>query len=490
MKEEKINKNKVLTNIFWKFAERCGAKLVGFIVSILLARLLSPEDYGTVALITVFTTIFQVFVDSGFGNALIQKKDVDELDFSTVFYTNIVFGIVLYGIVFAIAPYISNFYNDDSLIILIRVLGITILISGIKNIQQAYVSKMMMFKRFFFSTLGATIIAGIVGIIMALKGFGVWALIIQQLTNVTIGTIILWITVRWKPLLKFSFKRLKSLFSFGWKLLVATLIDTIYNDIQQLVIGKKYSSSDLAYYDKAKQFPNLIVINLNASIDSVLLPTMSYVQDDKVKMKNMTRKSIKTSIFIIAPLMMGLAFTGNNVISLLLTEKWLSAVPYLYIFCITYMLYPIHTANLNAIKAMGRSDLFLKLEVMKKIIGIVLLIVTMNISVKAMAYSLIISSIFSQIINAWPNKKLLNYGYLEQLKDILPSIFLAVIMGLIVSIFNMLNIPIILKLIIQVICGGIIYILGAILLKIDVFYFLVNEIKNMFLKRKMRKNEG
>ena len=490
MNNEQNIKNKVLSNLFWRFAERCGAKLVSFVVSIILARILLPEAYGTVALITVFITIFQVFVDSGLGNALIQKKDADNLDFSTVFYTNIVFCIVLYGIIYLISPYIAIFYNDSSLTIYIRVLSLSLLISGIKNVQQAYVSKKMMFKKFFFSTIGGTIVAGTIGIVMALNGFGVWALIAQQLTNLLIGTIILWITVKWKPQLKFSFKRLKELFSFGWKLLIASLLDTVYNDLQQLVIGKKYSSTDLAYYDKAKQFPNLIISNVNATIDSVLFPTMSNVQDNKEKVKNMTRKSIKTSIFIMAPLMMGLAFTGNNVIELLLTEKWLEAVPYLFVFCLTYMFHPIHTSNLNAIKAMGRSDLFLKLEVMKKIIGIVLLIITMNISVMAMAYSLIISSIFSQIINAWPNKKLLNYGYLEQLKDILPSILLAVIMGLIVSIFNVLNIPIILKLIIQVICGGIIYILGAILLKIDVFYFLVNEIKNMFLKRKMRKNEG
>ena len=483
-------KNNVLSNMLWKFAERSGAQIVQFVVSIILARILAPEAYGTVALITVFTTIFQVFIDNGLGNALIQKKDTDELDFSTVFYTNIVFCIILYGIIYCIAPVIAIFYRDSSLTILVRVLSVTLLISGIKNVQQAYVAKKMMFKKFFFSTLGGTIVAGIIGIIMALKGYGVWALIVQQLTNLLIGTIILWITVKWRPQLQFSFHRLKDLFSFGWKLLIASLIDTIYKDLQQLVIGKKYSSIDLAYYDKAKQFPNLIVTNINTTIDSVLLPTMSNVQDDKEKVKNMTRKSIKTSIFIMAPLMMGLAFTGNNVIEILLTEKWLEAVPYLYVFCLTYMFHPIHTANLNAIKAMGRSDLFLKLEIVKKIIGVLLLIITMNISVKAMAYSLIISSIFSQIINAWPNKKLLKYGYLEQLKDILPSIFLAVIMGLIVSIFNMLNIPIILKLIMQVICGGIIYILGAILLKIDVFYFLVNEIKNMFLKRKTRKNEG
>lgn len=479
---ETTSKN-VFLNIIWRFAERCGAQIVQFIVSIILARILAPEAYGTVALITVFTTIFQVFVDSGLGNALIQKKDADDLDFSTVFYTNIVFCIILYIIIYFASPIIANFYNDSSLTILIRVLSITILISGVQNIQQAYVSKKLMFKKFFLSTISGTIISAIVSIIMALQGMGVWALIAQQLINLIIGTIILWITVKWRPKLQFSFKRLRGLFSFGWKLLVSAILETFYNNIRSLVIGKKYSSADLAYYNKGKQFPNLIIQNVNASIDSVLLPTMSNVQDNKEKVKNMTRKSIKISVFIMAPLMMGLAFTSNNVIELLLTKKWLSAVPYLCIFCISYMFYPIHTANLNAIKAMGRSDLFLKLEIIKKVIGVILLILTMNISVMAMAYSLIVSSILSQIVNSWPNKKLLNYSYIDQIKDILPSILLAVIMGVIVLIFNIFNISIIVKLILQILTGGIIYILGSKLLKIDSFEYLFNILKNIFNKK-------
>ena len=476
-------KQNVFSNIIWRFAERCGAQIVQFIVQIFLARILAPEAYGTVALITVFTTIFQVFVDSGLGNALIQKKDADDLDFSTVFYTNIVFCMILYAVIFCISPIIANFYNDASLTVLIRILSITILISGIKNIQQAYVSKKLMFKKFFWATIIGTIMAAIVGIAMALNGFGVWSLIAQQLTNLTIDTIILWITVKWRPKLQFSFVRLKELFSYGWKLLVSAIIDTVYNNIRSLIIGKKYTASDLAYYNKGKQFPNLIINNVNTSIDSVLLPIMSNVQDDKEKVKVMTRKSIKTSVFIMAPLMMGLVFCANNIIELLLTEKWLPAVPYLCVFCITYVFYPINTANLNAIKAMGRSDLFLKLEIIKKVIGIILLLLTMNISVMAMAYSLIVSSILSQIVNAWPNKKLLNYSYINQLKDILPSIILAVVMGVIVSLYNFLNISIILKLILQVITGGIIYITGAMIFKFESFNYLFEIVKGLLRKK-------
>lgn len=485
----KDTKQKVFSNVIWRFAERCGAQLVAFIVSIVLARILMPEDYGTIALVTVFITIMQVFVDSGLGNALIQKKDADDIDFSTVFYTNIIFCITLYVIIFFCAPLIAKFYSNESLIAITRVLGVTILISGVKNVQQAYVSKNLMFKKFFFSTLGGTIGAAIIGITLALNGFGVWALVVQQLFNVTMDTLILWITVKWRPKRVFSFKRLKKLFSYGWKLLTSAIIDTVYNNVRQLLIGKLYSSSDLAFYNKGKQLPEFIVNNINASIDSVLLPTMSQEQDDKEKVRNMTRRAIKTSVFIIAPLMMGLAFTANNVIKILLTEKWLFSVPYLCIFCITFMFYPIHTANLNAIKAMGRSDLFLKLEIIKKIVGIIFLIVTMNISVMAMALSLLIIGFLSQIINSYPNKKLLDYSYMAQLKDILPSIILATLMGAIVYLINYLNLNVMITLIIQIITGAIIYILGAKLFKIDSYNYIMSIMKQ-FIKKGNKKVNG
>ena len=353
---------KVIDNIAWRLAERFGAKGVELIVSIFLARLLSPTAYGTVALMTVFITILQVFVDSGLGTALIQKKNADNIDFSTVFFTNISFCTILYLLLFLFSPIIAQFYGDPMISIYIKVLGITILIAGIKNIQQAYVSKKLLFKRFFFATLGGTIVAGFVGILMALNGFGVWALIAQQVVNVFVDTVILWFTVKWRPNLVFSIKRLKSLFGYGWKLLASALLDTVYNNVRQLLIGKLYSSADLAQYNRGKQFPQLIATNLNASIDSVLLPTMAKEQDKIEKLKSMTKRSIKISIYLMAPLMLGLAFTSESVIGLVLTEKWLPSIPYMIIFCITFMFYPLNTANLNAIKAMGRSDVFLKLE--------------------------------------------------------------------------------------------------------------------------------
>ena len=474
----------VISGFLWRFAERCGAQGVSFIVTIVLARLLNPDVYGTISIILVFTTVLQVFIDSGMGSALIQKKNADDLDFSSVFFFNMIMCSFLYLILFFVAPIIAVFYDDKTLTAVIRVLGLTLIISGIKNVQQAYVARTMQFKRFFFATLGGTLGAAIVGIGMAYSGYGIWALVVQQLFNATVDTIILWLTVKWRPKKMFSIERIRTLFAFGWKLLVSSLLDTVYNNIRQLIIGKMYSSSDLAYYNRGKQFPDLIVNNINTSIDSVLLPTMSSKQDDRMIVKKMTKRAIKTSTYIIAPLMMGLAFCGTPIVKVVLTDKWLPCVPFMQIFCITSMFYPIHTANLNAIKALGRSDYFLKLEIIKKIIGIILLLSTMWYGVMAMAYSLLLSSFLSQIINSWPNKKLLDYGYIEQIKDILPSIFLAVIMGIGVFCVQFLELGNLLTICLQVILGMVIYIGGSVIFKFEEFEYIYKMIKGQKIKTK------
>lgn len=470
--------NRTLVNFIWRFAERCGAQLVTFIVSIVLARILTPSDYGTIALVTVFTTILQVFIDSGLSTALIQKKDADDLDFSSVFYFNFVICIILYLIMFVSAPFIADFYKDSSLVSIVRVISLTLVISGVKGVQQSYVSRHMLFKRFFFSTLGGTIFSAVLGIIMAYAGFGVWAIVFQQLSNNAIDTLILWITVKWRPIKKFSWSRLKNLLSFGWKMLASSLLDTVYNNLRNMIIGKLYTSADLAFYNQGDKFPKLIVTNINTSIDSVLLPTMSNEQDNHVRVKDMTRRAIKISTYIMAPLMIGLAFCAKPIVQIVLTDKWLPCVPYLQIFCISYLFWPIHTANLNAIKAMGRSDLFLKLEVIKKFIGMILLLITMNISVMAMAYSLLISGLISQVINSWPNRYLLKYSYIDQIKDILPNIVMALIMGGFVYFISYLNLPILVSLVVQILSGGIIYLILSILTKNDSFIYLINILKS------------
>lgn len=472
-----MENKRVFSNFIWRFAERSGAQIVQFIVSIVLARILSPETYGTIALVLVFAQILQVFVDSGLGNALIQKKDADDIDFSSVFYFNMFCCFILYGLIFLLAPFIAGFYNDTSLIPVIRILCLTVVISGVKNVQQAYVSRTLQFKKFFFSTLGGTIASAIAGIYIAICGGGVWALVAQKLINLTVDTLILWITVHWRPKLVFSFDRLKNLLQFGWKLLVSALIDTTYTNLRQLIIGKMYSEADLAYYNRGNQFPNIIVLNINSSIDSVLLPVMSKEQDHPEQVKAMTRRAIKTSIYIMAPIMLGMAFAAEPLVRLVLTDKWLPCVPFLRIFCITYMFYPIHTANLNAINAMGRSDLFLKLEIVKKVVGMILLLSTMWFGVMAMAYSLLVGCVAGQMINSWPNKKLLNYGYKEQLKDILPSITLSLGMGIIVWSISLFGLPIMLTFIIQILLGMLIYIIGSFVFKIDSFQYLYNIIR-------------
>lgn len=435
--------------------------------------MLEPSLFGSVALVMVFVTILNVFVDSGLGSALIQKKNADQLDFSTVFYFNIVMCCCLYVLIFFCTPFIAGFYGDLKLTPIIRVLSLTIVISGLKNVQQSYVSKNLLFKKLFVVNITASLVGAIVGIALAFLDYGIWAIVCQQISSMIISTIMLWLIVKWRPALKFSLRRLKALFSFGWKLLVSALIDTGYRQLNQLIIGKVYTANSLAFYNRGQTFPSVIVDNIDASINSVLFPTMSSVQDNIARVKDMTRRAIKTSVYCIAPLMMGLFFTADTVVSVILTDKWLPCVFFLRIFCITYMFYPIHTANLNAIKALGRSDFFLKLEIIKKIVGLTAILITVWISVEAMAISLLFTSVTSQIINSYPNKKLLNYSYLQQLKDILPEIFLAIFMGVCVYLIKFFPISKIIILIIQIAVGIIIYWLGSKMLKLDAYKYMI-----------------
>ena len=461
--------------------------LVAFVVSVVLARLLDPAHYGQIALVTVFLNILQVFVDSGLGNALIQKKDADDKDFSTVFYFNMAMCTVLYIGLFIAAPWIAKFYKDMSLVPIIRVIGITLLISGVKNVQQAYVSRQMIFKKFFFATLGGTLFSAVLGIVMAYFGAGTWALVAQQLSNTCIDTLILWLVVKWRPKWMFSFDRLKHLFSFGWKLLVSALLDTVYNDLRQLIIGKKYTKEDLAYYNNGQRIPNLVVTNINTSIGSVLFPALSKEQDRPDLVKQHVRLAIKTSSFIMWPMLLGMAACAEPLVRIILTDKWLPAVPYMQIACFVYGMMPIHTANLQAITAMGRSDMFLRLEVIKKVIGIAVLLISMRYGVIAIAASAIFTGILSMFINAWPNRDLLHYYYSEQIADMAPSFILAFLMFIVVMQINRLALSPILLLLIQVPCGVAFYILGALIFKLDSLPFVLQYVKKTLQKIKNKK---
>lgn len=472
--------NNIISSLVWKFAERISAQLVTFIVSIILARLLSPQDYGNIALVTVFITIANVFVVSGFGSALIQKQKTDNIDFSSVFYANIVFSCFLYSLIYFMSPIVANFYDSPILCPVLRVLGLRIPIAAINSIQQAYVSRNMLFKKFFFSTLFGTLLSGVVGCIMAYMGYGIWSLVAQYLVNTSVDTIVLWFTVKWRPDFVFSIKRVKVLFSYGWKLLLSGLLDTGYTQLRSLVIGKKYTSSDLAYYNRGQQYPQLIVTNINTSISSVLFPAISKYQDDLSKVKSMTRRAIKTSSYIMWPLMIGLGVIAEPLVSLMLTDKWLPCVSYLQIACFTYAFWPIHTANLEALKAIGRSDIFLKLEVLKKGIGLLLLIATMNYGVMAIALSLIVSTIVSSFINASPNKKLLGYSYVDQIKDMMPAFLLSCVMGIVIYPLSFFINDLLMLIVIQIVLGAIFYILLSRILKLESFMYILGTI----LKRK------
>lgn len=483
----KIDAVTVTSNMVWRFLERIGAQLVSFGVSILLARLLDPSVYGTVAIITAIMAILQIFVDSGLGNALVQRKNVDNLDYSTVFYFNIVMCTGLYLGLFAAAPAIADFYGIPELTALIRVLGFNLVLSGVKNVQQAFVARNMIFKKFFFATLGGTIIAAAVGVTLALLGYGVWALVAQNLVNSLFGMVILWWTVKWRPLRKFSFARLKSMFSYGWKLLVSALLDTGYNELRSLFIGKVYSSSDLGYYTNGQKIPNLVITNINSSITSVLFPALSESQDDAVRVKSLARRAIKTSSYIMWPMMFGLIACAEPLVRLLLTEKWLPSVPYMQIICFTYGLWPIHTANLEAIKAMGRSDLFLKMELIKKVIAFALLLMVLNKGVMAIALVGIVSSLTSTVINSFPNWKLLRYTYWEQVGDIAPPLLLSAFMALVVMQFGRFIENDILLLCVQVPVGVIIYVLGSWLFRLDSFAYLLNFVKKLIRDKRAKK---
>ncbi|WP_455537633.1 lipopolysaccharide biosynthesis protein [Terrisporobacter sp.] len=479
MKDKSI-REKVIGGLFWRLCERIGAQGVSFIVSIILARLLTPNDYGLIALTMIFISISNVFVQSGFGNALIQKKDADDTDFSSVFYFNVIISISLYIFIFLISPLIANFYNRNDLTHVMRLMGLSILIYGVNNIQRAYVSKTMQFKKFFYSTLVGTILSGIVGVIMAFKGFGVWALVSQYLTNTVVDTCVLWFTVKWRPKKLWSFERLKQLYSFGWKLLMSSFIDTVYNNMYDLLIGRIYNSAILGLYNKGSQFPSLIVTNINEPIQSVLLPALSQEQDDKERLKSMVRRSIVTSSFFIFPMMVGLAAIAKPLVIILLTEKWLGCVLFLQISCVTLVFWPIHTSNLQAINAIGRSDIFLKLEIIKKILSIAALIISMPFGIYVMVIGRAFVSLVCTVINAFPNKKLLGYSFVEQWKDIAPYLLLSLIMGVGVLSVELLKLNSYITLLIQIPVGVIIYFALSYILKFECLTYLLSILENKF----------
>jgi len=475
---------KAASSFLFKLIESFGMQGVSFVVSLVLARLLDPSDYGVLTMLTVFIAVSQVFVQSGLNTALIQKKDVDETDISSVFLVSFGIAVLLYAVLFLLSPFIAAYYAMPQLKSALRVLALVLIPGALLSVQNAVVARQMAFRRLMICSLVSTVLSGAVGVGMALAGCGYWALVGQQLSNQFGLSILLLFTVKWRPRLLFCFDRVKVLVKFGWKLLASSLLDTGYTNLRTAVIGKKFPSDTLGYYNRGKQFPELVMNAVNGSIQSVMLPVLSEKQDDPARMKQMMRRSVMTSSFLVLPMMAGLAAVAKPLITLLLTEKWLPCVPFLQICCIDFAFYPIHTANLQAINAMGRSDVFLRLELIKKSYGLVILAVTVLCfdTVYAIAWGAVVSTLLSAMVNASPNRRLLGYGYLEQMKDVLPSIALSVVMFAAVSAIGLLNLPAALMLVVQIAAGAALYGGLALLLKLESAKYLLEMIRRLLKK--------
>ena len=473
-------RKQTLRGLAWTYMERVGTQVVSFIVSIILARVLMPHDYGVIAIVLVFIHVCDVFVQSGMGMALVQKKDVNEKDFSSVFWLSLFISIALYLLLFILAPLIADFYTMPILCPLLQVLGLRLPLASFNTVQRAIVSRNMRFKAYFYASIVGVLFSAIVGILMALEGYGVWALVWQQISNSIVGTIIVACFVKWHPAFVYSGTHVRTLFGFGWKVLVGGLIDVFYEDFRSLYVGKLYTPADLAYYTRGKQFPNLIVRNVNSSISTVLFPALSKMQDDVATVASMTRRAIKISSFLMMPCMFGLAAISKPLVLLKKTKKWLPCVPFVQILCINSAIMPLQTANLQAIYAVGRSDIAMKLNMIKKAFGFIIILVSATFSVLAMAWGGVLVGVFASMVNAAPNKRLLGYNYLTQLKDILPSVIISAVMCVVIFVCERFPIFTEVMLLLQVFVGFTIYILLSYFFNRETLTYIKD---NIFLNR-------
>lgn len=475
---------KAASSLLFKLMESFGMQGIAFVVGLVLARRLDAADYGVLGMLMVFIAFSQVFVQSGLNTALIQKKDTDDEDFSSAFWFSLGVAVILYLLLFAFAPLIAALMKRPELAVVLRVLALILIPGALVSIQGAAVARQMLFRGMMLCSLIATVLSGGVGIAMAYAGMRYWALVAQQLTNQVSLAVLLLCFIPWRPKGRFSWQRVSALLRFGWKLLVSSILDTGYMNLRSLVIGLKYNDAALGNFTRGKQFPELVMNAVNGSIQSVMLPVLSEEQDDIPRMKQMMRRSVKSSSFVVLPLMAGLAAVAAPMVTLLIGEKWLPCVPFLQICCIDFAFYPIHTANLQAINAMGRSDVFLKLELIKKSYGVAILLIALLCfdTPLAIAWGAAISTLLSAFVNASPNRKLLGYGYLEQMKDILPSVLCALAMFAAVWAMNALALPPILLLPLQVITGVIVYAGLALLTRNDSLPYLLEMGKKLLHK--------
>lgn len=474
-----INNRVIVSSLVWKFLERGGVQGIQFVVGIIIARLLMPSDYGSVALLTIFVSLATVFVQSGLNTALIQKKDADELDSSSVFYCCMAIATFLYLLLFITAPYIASFYNIPELVSFLRVLALILFPGALNSIQIAILSKRMQFRKQFYSSFIAALISGFVGIYMAFSNFGSWALIMQQLTYQVVICVLLLILVNWRPHLIFSFKRARVLFSYGVKLLGARLIDTMYHNLESLIIGKFFSAATLAYCNKGKQFPLTLIDNIDGSIQSVMLPAYADKQDNIKELKNMLSRAISMSTFLVFPIMILMASIARPMILLLLGAKWLNCVPYVQLFCFIAMVFPLQTTNLQAINALGRSDVFFRLMTVKRIFGIFVLFASVFVyrSPFAVVFAALIVELIAVLINVPSSKHLLDYGFGDLMRDVIPNLIISILSGLAAVACVLFNVKILLLILIQCIIFCSVFCLLSFLTRNNSYIYLCNYLK-------------
>lgn len=477
---------KIYKGLFWTYAERFSAQIVSVIVTIIIARILLPEQYGIIAIVTVLINICDALVTGGIGNALIQKKECLKIDYDSIFLLNFILSIVLYFILFFLAPFFEKIYMFESLTIIIRIMGVKIIIASLNSVQHAYVQKKMAFRKFFYSTFVGTLISAIVGIILAYNGFGVWALVAQYLTNSVIDTIMLYFFSGWKPGIKYSSTRVKEMLPYGFKYLFASIISVSEESARSLIIGKVYNSSELAYYDQGKKYPSLIVGTINTCIAKVLLPALSNIQNDIEAVKEITRKFIRISSYILCPMMLGFVCLSKCFISVVLTDKWLPAVEYINVFCLAYLTRAITTTCQQSLLSQGRSDINLLMEIINKSISISMTLVAIFVFDNPfyVAVSFLIAEISSLIIFSIASSKVLKYHVSQQILDFFPSFLASFIMGLVVYFFLKFVPYSWYSLLCSILIGVVVYFLESWLFKINAFIYLKGKFLIIINRRK------
>ena len=450
-------KQKTISGLFWQFCQKSVGQIASFVISVVLARLLMPEEFGIVALAGMFAVLTRIFIDCGMGTALIQKKDADNLDFCTIFWAQTVFSLIVYMIVFVLAPWFSLLFHVPKLTPVIRVSSLSMILGTMNGIQGVIVTRRMDFKYYFYRTLIASVLSGAIGIYMAYRGCGVWALVAQHLSAIVISTIALFSQVRWVPQFIFSMERFKTLFSVGVKFMLSGLIGTAFGQLKGYIIGLKYTATDLAYYNRGEGVPSIFTRNIDASINGVLFPVFAKLQDEREAVKRAVRRSIKTSSYLLFPMVLGLAAIADNLVPILYTEKWVSCIPFMQVFCISECFTVLNTANMQVLRGIGEVNTLLKLELYKKPVLVSILLITMFISPLAIAIGMCIYGIYTMIINAFPNRKFINYHIMEQLKDISGNAILAIIMAFCVYAIGRLNLNLYLLVGMQVTIGILLY---------------------------------